>query len=84
MKITKQQLTKIIKEELDATVSEGRMSAKEVNELMMKLKALRTSMALLEETLKEGDVAAGLELANKAYIKLNDIIEQPGAGYHYV
>jgi hypothetical protein len=84
MKITKQQLTKIIKEELDATVSEGRMSAKEVDELMMKLKALRTSMALLEETLKEGDVAAGLELANEAYNKLNDLIEQPGAGYHYV
>jgi hypothetical protein len=84
MKITKQQLTKIIKEELDATVSEGRMLAKEVDELMMKLKAIRTSMALLEETLKEGDVAAGIELANEAYNKLNDIIEQPGAGYHYV
>jgi|DEB0MinimDraft_6_1074348.scaffolds.fasta_scaffold273237_2 hypothetical protein len=84
MKITKQQLTKIIKEELDATVSEGRMSAKEVNELMMELKAIRTSMALLEETLKEGDVAAGLELANEAYNKLNDLIEQPGTGYHYV
>jgi len=84
MKITKQQLTKIIKEELDATVSEGRMSAKEVNELMMELKAIRTSMALLEETLKEGDVAAGLELANEAYNKLSDLIERPGAGYHYV
>ena len=84
MKITKQYLDRLIKEELQATVSEGRMSAKEVNELMMKLKLLRTSIALLVPTLEEGDVAAGLELANKAYSNLNDLIEQPGAGYHYV
>ena len=84
MKITKQHLSRIIKEELQATVSEGRMSAKEVNELMMELKSLRTSIALLGATLEEGDVAAGLEIAKKAGSKLDDLIERPGTGYHYV
>ena len=80
MKITKQYLSRIIKEELQATVSEGQMSAK----LEMELKSLRTSITLLELTLEEGDVAEGLKIAKEAKSKLNDLIERPGAGYHYV
>ena len=80
MKITKQHLSRIIKEELQATVSEGQMSAK----LEMELKSLRTSITLLELTLEEGDVAEGLKIAKEAKSKLNDLIERPGAGYHYV
>ena len=84
MRITKQYLSRIIKEELQATVSEGRMSAEEVNELMMELSSLRTSMALLGATLKEKDYAEANSIAKKAYSKLNDLIERPGTGYHYV
>ena len=80
MKITKEKLTKIIKEELDATVSEGRMSEKEG-----KLKAIRSTLAGLEQGAKDDRLGAEVvTILGEAYTKLNNLIEQPGAGYHYV
>ena len=80
MKITKQQLTKIIKEELDATVSEGGMPKKEG-----KLKLLRTALAKLAQGAKEDKLGSEVvAILDNARREINDLIEQPGAGYHYV